>query len=120
MKNLLLIIVTLVFSLNSFSQDENSSVNVNVVLENHTLKYDGKLDGKIMRFDMKIKFNGHEKIFESRNDGGNLTDEMIKSVNNLHKYYNEGDTTEVVFHNILVNTEKGVKIGKPLVVEYIF
>ena len=56
----------------------------------------------------------------TKNDGGNLTDEMIKSVNNLHKYYNEGDTNEVVFQNIKINTERGVILGKPLVVEYIF
>ena len=118
MKSLLLIIATLVFSLNSFSQDEYSSYG-NAILENHTLKYDGKLDGKIISFDMKIKFNGYEKIFESKSYD-NLTDEMIKSVNNLHKYYNEGDTTEVAFINIRVNTEKGVIKCKPLVVEYIF
>ena len=119
MKNLLLVVITLVFSLTSFSQENNRSV---LVLENNTLKYTGKLDGKVHSFDMVTSYNG--KDVRLRSVGGNkLTDEMIKVINDLPKYFNEGDTTIVSFMNIYMTSGKNTKDLKklpPLLEEIIF
>ena len=117
MKNLLLVMVTLVFSLTSFSQEKNSS---GVILENNTLKCVGKLDGNVFSYDMVTVYNGKE--IRLRSIGGDkLTDEMIGVINDLPKYFNEGDTTQVVFMNIVMTSGKNTKdrIKLPPVIEEI-
>jgi hypothetical protein len=102
MKNLLLIIVTLFFSLTSFSQEKNSS---GVILENNTLKYVGDLEGEIYRFDMSVSFN-EKNVRLKKVDGNKLTDEMVEIFNELPKHFNVGDTTLVVFQNISLLPKK--------------
>ena len=102
MKNLLLIIVTLFFSLTSFSQEKNSS---GVILENNTLKYVGDLEGEIYRFDMSVSFN-EKNVRLKKVDGNKLTDEMVEIFSELPKHFNVGDTTLVVFQNISLLPKK--------------
>ena len=102
MKNLLLVIVTLVFSLTSFSQEKNSS---GIILENNTLKYVGDLDGEIYRFDMVVSFN-EKNVRLKKVDGNKLTDEMVEIFSELPKHFNVGDTTLVVFQNISLLPKK--------------
>ena len=102
MKNLLLIIVTLFFSLTSFSQEKNSS---GVILENNTLKYVGDLEGEIYRFDMVVSFN-EKNVRLKKVDGNKLTDEMVEIFSELPKHFNVGDTTLVVFQNISLLPKK--------------
>ena len=102
MKNLLLIIVTLFFSLASFSQEKNSS---GVILENNTLKYVGDLEGEIYRFDMSVSFN-EKNVRLKKVDGNKLTDEMVEIFSELPKHFNVGDTTLVVFQNISLLPKK--------------
>ena len=102
MKNLFLIIVTLFFSLTSFSQEKNSS---GVILENNTLKYVGDLEGEIYRFDMSVSFN-EKNVRLKKVDGNKLTDEMVEIFNELPKHFNVGDTTLVVFKNISLLPKK--------------
>jgi len=102
MKNLFLIIVTLFFSLTSFSQEKNSS---GVILENNTLKYVGDLEGEIYRFDMSVSFN-EKNVRLKKVDGNKLTDEMVEIFNELPKHFNVGDTTLVVFQNISLLPKK--------------
>ena len=102
MKNLLLIIVTLFFSLTSFSQEKNSS---GVILENNTLKYVGDLEGEIYRFDMSVSFN-EKNVRLKKVDGNKLTDEMVEIFSELPKHFNVGDTTLVVFKNISLLPKK--------------
>jgi len=102
MKNLLLIIVTLFFSLTSFSQEKNSS---GVILENNTLKYVGDLEGEIYRFDMVVSFN-EKNVRLKKVDGNKLTDEMVEIFSELPKHFNVGDTTTVYFMNISLLPKK--------------
>ena len=116
MKNLLLIIVTLVFSLNSFSQEKNKS---QVILENNTLKYIGETGGKITSFQVTMEFDGFGKSYDVKGD--RLTEELITVIDNLSKYYNEGDTTEVVFKKIIMTSDKNKRIPlHSLIKEIIF
>ena len=120
MKKILLVIVTIICSLTSFSQTKNNS---DVVLENNTLKYVGNyLDGQIRSFEMVVKYKDGLTSFVS-NNGGPLTDEMINAINNLSKYYNDGEATQVVFKNILMSSGKYTKDLKPVrpyIKEFVF
>ena len=120
MKKILLVIVTMVFSLTSFSQTKNRS---DVVLENNTLKYVGNyLDGQIRSFEMVVKYKDSVKTFVS-NDGSLLTNEMVNAINNLSKYYNDGEATQVVFKNILMSSSNNSKDLKPVrayIKEFVF
>lgn len=120
MKKILLVIVTMICSLTSFSQTKNNS---DVVLENNTLKYVGNyVDGQIRSFEMVVKYKDGLTSFVS-NNGGPLTDEMINAINNLSKYYNDGEASQVVFKNILMssgNNMKDLKPVRPYIKEFVF
>ena len=111
---------TMICSLTSFSQTKNNS---DVVLENNTLKYVGNyVDGQIRSFEMVVKYKDGLTSFVS-NNGGPLTDEMINAINNLSKYYNDGEATQVVFKNILMSSGKSTKDLKPVrpyIKEFVF
>ena len=69
---------------------------------------------------MTTFYKEKEVFFRSVGLGGKLTYDMVNVFNELPNYFNVGDTTQVVFQNIKINTEGGIKPGKPLVVEIIF
>ena len=53
----------------------------------------------------------------------NLHDEMINAINNLSKYYNDGEATQVVFKNILMSSSNNSKDLKPVrayIKEFVF
>ena len=77
-------------------------------------------DGIILSYDMYSMYNEKENQLRSVGLGGKLTYDMVEVLNELPNYFNVGDTTQVVFQNIKINTEGGIKPGKPLVVEIIF
>ena len=83
-------------------------------LKSNTLKHP---DGVIFNYDMFSMYNEKEIRLSSVGLGGKLTYDMVNVFNELPNYFNVGDTTQVVFQNIKINTEGGIKPGKPLVVE---
>ena len=100
-----------------FSKDNG---NPDVRIENNKLNYVGKLDGEVTSFYMTTFYKEKEVFFRSVGLGGKLTYDMVEVFNELPNYFNVGDTTQVVFRNIKINTEDGIKPGKPLVVEIVF
>jgi len=103
MKKILLVIITLIFSLTSFSQETTTS---EVSIENNEIKYTGDLGGEIYSFDMSVVYkDGKEDRLRSTT--GKITDEMLEIINNkLPESYSLGDTTTVYFMNIKLKPEK--------------
>ena len=105
------------FYSNWFSKEKATS-EVSLCLKSNTLKHP---DGIILSYDMYSMYNEEESRLRSGLGlGGKLTNDMVEVFNDLPNYFNVGDTTQVVFQNIKINTEDGIKPGKPLVVEIIF
>ena len=104
------------FYSNWFSKEKVAS-EVSLCLKSNTLKHP---DGIILSYDMYSMYNEKESRLRSVGLGGKLTYDMVEVFNELPNYFNGGDTTQVVFQNIKINTEGGIKPGKPLVVEIIF
>ena len=100
-----------------FSKEKVNS-EVSLCLKSNTLKHP---DGIILSYDMYSMYNEKESRLRSGLGlGGKLTYDMVEVFNELPNYFNVGDTTQVVFQNIKINTEDGIKPGKPLVIEIIF
>ena len=104
------------FYSNWFSKEKVTS-EVSLCLKSNTLKHP---DGVIFNYDMFSMYNEKEIRLSSVGLGGKLTYDMVEVFNELPNYFNVGDTTQVVFQNIRINTEGGMKNIKPLVVEIIF
>lgn len=100
-----------------FSKDNG---NPDVRIENNKLNYVGKLDGEIISFYMTTFYKEKEVSHRSVGLRGKLTYDMVGVFNELPKYFNVGDTTQVVFQNIKMMTEDGLILVKPLVVEIVF
>ena len=99
-----------------FSKEKGAS-EVSLCLKSSTLKHP---DGIILSYDMYSMYNEKERRLSSVGLGGKLTYDMVEVYNELPNYFNVGDTTQLIFQNIKINTEGGIKPGKPLVVEIIF
>ena len=69
---------------------------------------------------MYSTYNKKDTLLRSSGLGGKLTYDMVTVLNELPKQFNTGDTTQVVFQNIKINTEGGIKMVPPSVVEIIF
>ena len=105
------------FYSNWFSK-ENVTSEVSLCLKSNTLKHP---NGIILSYDMYSMYNEKESRLRSGLGlGGKLTYDMVEVFNELPNYFNADDTTQVVFQNIKINTEGGIKPGKPLIVEIIF
>ena len=104
------------FYSNWFSKEKVTS-EVSLCLKRNTLKHP---EGVILSYDMYTMYNEKEGRLRSVGIGGKLTYDMVEVFNELPSFFNVGDTTQVVFQNIKINTEGGIKHGKPLVVEIIF
>ena len=104
------------FYSNWFSKEKVTS-EVSLCLKSNTLKHP---EGVILSYDMYSMCNEKENRLRSVGLGGKLTYDMVEVYNELPNYFNVGDTTQIIFQNIKINTEGGIKPGKPLVVEIIF
>ena len=105
------------FYSNWFSKENG---NPDIRIENNKLNYVGELNGEITSFYMTTFYKEKEVFFRSVGLGGKLTYDMVNVFNELPNYFNVGDTTQVIFRNIKINTEEGMIPSKPLVVEIIF
>ena len=103
------------FYSNWFSKEKVTS-EVSLCLKSNTLKHP---DGTISSYDMYSMYN--EKEIRLRSSlGGRLTNDMVEVLNELPRHFNTGDTTMVVFQNIKMITDDGLKMVPPSVVEIIF
>ena len=104
------------FYSNWFSKEKLTS-EVSLCLKSNTLKHP---DGTILSYDMYSTYNKKETLLRSSGLGGKLTYDMVTVLNELPKQFNTGDSTIVVFQNIQLNTDEGIKIVPPSVIEIIF
>ena len=104
------------FYSNWFSKEKITS-EVSLCLKSNTLKHP---DGTILSYDMYSTYNKKETLLRSSGLGGKLTYDMVTVLNELPKQFNTGDTTIVVFKNIQLNTDEGIKRVPPSVIEIIF